>query len=112
MRYAIVSDIHSNLQAWNAVLIDIHSMGVDRIICLGDVVGYGPDPAAVLTSVHSHVHHLLLGNHDAVIGNRLDVEIFNDQACKIIEWTKERLDDSAVQLFAELPSEAVQALHT
>ena len=51
MRYAIVSDIHGNQQAWKAVLEDIASVGVDETICLGDIVGYGPCPAEVLESV-------------------------------------------------------------
>lgn len=55
MRYAITSDIHANRQAWNAVLLDIRSSNIDKIICLGDIVGYGPDPARVLESVYSNV---------------------------------------------------------
>ena len=64
MRYAIVSDIHGNLPAWNTVLSDLAVHKVDRIICLGDVVGYGPQPAETLKSVYERVHLMVLGNHD------------------------------------------------
>ena len=61
MRYAIVSDLHANLQAWNAVLLDIRSSRIDQIICLGDVVGYGPRPAEVLKSAYANIDHFVLG---------------------------------------------------
>jgi predicted phosphodiesterase len=103
MRYAVVSDIHANLQAWNAVLTDIRSVEVDRIVCLGDTVGYGPDPAPVLESVHAHVHHLVLGNHDAVVANRLDPACFNSRARAVAEWTREQLDPKAGAFLGSLP---------
>ncbi len=103
MRYAIVSDIHANLQAWNAVLLDIRSQKVDRIICLGDIVGYGPNPAEVLKSVHANVDHVVLGNHDAVICGKMDVDLFNDAARDIILWTREQLNDHAIHFLASLP---------
>ena len=98
MRYAIVSDIHANLQAWQAVLKDIKKKDVDAILCLGDVVGYGPDPAAVLDSCYEECSYFILGNHDAVIGKRLDSNLFNDSAKYIIEWTKNQLTDQAESL--------------
>ncbi|MCF7854799.1 MAG: metallophosphatase family protein [Candidatus Pacebacteria bacterium] len=103
MRYAIVSDIHSNSQAWEAVLLDIRSQDVDEIICLGDVVGYGPEPARVMQSAYTHVHHFVLGNHDAVLAGRLDPANFNDEARKIITWTAAQLDAKAHRFFEELP---------
>ena len=72
MRYAIVSDIHANRQAWDAVFKDIQKQGVDDILCLGDVVGYGPRPVDVLEDVYAHCDNFVLGNHDAVVGNRMD----------------------------------------
>jgi len=103
MRYAIISDIHSNRQALSAVLTDIDSIGVDQIICLGDVVGYGPDPAAVLEMVHSRVHHIVLGNHDAVICGKMDPACFNAGAREIINWTADQLDSAAAEFFGGLP---------
>jgi predicted phosphodiesterase len=103
MRYAIVSDIHANLQAWNAVLLDIRSQAIDRIVCLGDIVGYGPNPAEVLESVHANVDHVVLGNHDAVICDKMDVDMFNDVARDIILWTRDQLTPDATNYLASLP---------
>ena len=103
MRYAFVSDIHGNLPAWNTVLADLAVHRVDRIVCLGDTVGYGPQPAECLRSVHAHVHQMVLGNHDAVVGGRMDAGTFNDRARRMIAWTQTRLGDNARDLFAKLP---------
>ena len=75
MRYAIVSDIHANIRAWEAVLADIRTQGVDVIVCLGDVVGYGPKPAEVLEAVRSVTDHFVLGNHDAAAVGMMDYSI-------------------------------------
>jgi predicted phosphodiesterase len=103
MRYAIVSDIHANLQAWNVTLLDIRSNGVDRIICLGDIVGYGPNPAEVLQSVHANVNHLVLGNHDAVLSGRMDGSHFNKGAQRILQWTHGQLNQHALHFLESLP---------
>ena len=97
MRYAIVSDIHANMQAWKAVLQDIACSDIDRIICLGDIVGYGPRPAEVLQSVHARADHLVLGNHDAVIAGKLSAELFNPRARERVKWTAEHLSPKAVE---------------
>ncbi len=101
MRYAIVADIHANVQAWEAVLRDIASSRIDGIICLGDVVGYGPNPAEVLRSVHSHVDALALGNHDAALCGKLDPVLFNDQARHIIAWTRAALTAQALEVMSD-----------
>lgn len=103
MRYAIISDIHANRQALGAVLADIDAVGADGIICLGDVVGYGPAPAQVLQTVHSRVDYILLGNHDAVVGGRLDPECFNSNARQLIEWTQSQVDEKARKFLGSLP---------
>ncbi|MFO7822095.1 MAG: metallophosphoesterase family protein [Lentisphaeria bacterium] len=103
MRYAIVSDLHGNRQAWNAVLADARTQGVEEIICLGDVVGYGPAPAEVLESAYSRVRHFVLGNHDAALAELLDTDAFNEHARQRIEWTASQVDDKAVDFFTGLP---------
>ena len=102
MRYGIVSDIHANIQAWKAVLRDMRNEGVDSILCLGDVVGYGPNPAEVLDSCYQHVDYFILGNHDAVIGNRLDSNLFNDNAKFLIEWTRDQLNQASFKFLCRL----------
>jgi len=103
MRYALVSDIHANLQAWNAVLLDIRSIHADQIICLGDIVGYGPNPSEVLQSIHSNVDHIILGNHDAVACGKMDSSEFYDEARNIINWTTTCLNDKAKKFLQSLP---------
>lgn len=103
MRYAIVSDIHANWQAWSAVLEDLTARKADAVLCLGDVVGYGPDPAPVLESVTSRAQVVLLGNHDAALCGLMDDELFNDTARGIIRWTRGQLDPKAVQAMRQWP---------
>ncbi|OGV58670.1 MAG: hypothetical protein A2283_02515 [Lentisphaerae bacterium RIFOXYA12_FULL_48_11] len=115
MRYALVSDIHANLQAWKAVLLDIRSLGADQIICLGDIVGYGPNPSEVLQSIHSNVDHIILGNHDAVACEKMDADQFHSDAQKIIIWTRSQLNDKAKSFMKALPltlaSESFRCAH-
>lgn len=103
MRYALISDIHANRQAWQAVSTDIACNNVDAIICLGDVIGYGPAPAEVLESVYAQSDYFVLGNHDAVVAGMLDPECFTPKAKSVIEWTCGQLDPQAGRFFSELP---------
>lgn len=105
MRFAILSDIHANAPAFNVVLTDIQSQSrkVDQILCLGDIVGYGPTPADVLKRAHARIHHFVLGNHDAVVAGRMSPDCFNARAKAAIEWTGRQLDDKARTFFRELP---------
>jgi predicted phosphodiesterase len=103
MRYALVSDIHANIQAWNAVLLDIREHNIDKIICLGDIVGYGPNPAEVLTSVHTTVDFFVLGNHDAVVCGKMSADLFNDRAADVIRWTQNAVNRNAAALLKKVP---------
>jgi predicted phosphodiesterase len=88
---AIISDIHSNIEALTAVLDDIASRGVENIVCLGDVLGYGPDPAACLDLVMQKVSFTLMGNHDyAVLYEPNNFNIGAEAACY---WTRMRLEE-------------------
>lgn len=103
MKIAVIADIHANLQAWGAVRADIITQKVDRIVCLGDIIGYGPRPADVLTSVHANAHSFVLGNHDAVVAGLMDEEMFNEDARAMIRDTRDRLGDKAVEFFKKIP---------
>lgn len=103
VRYAMISDIHANRQALDAVMIDAGAVGVDGVICLGDVVGYGPQPAEVLQTVYATVDHILLGNHDAAVSGRLDPVNFNPNARRLVEWTATQIDDKARRFLGGLP---------
>ncbi len=104
MRYAIISDLHANRQAWESVLADITSYEVDAIICLGDVVGYGPTPQLVLDQVRQWCAAVVIGNHDAAACGRMDASIFNDEAKMVVEWTRGRIDADGHQFLNELPA--------
>jgi predicted phosphodiesterase len=88
---AIISDIHSNLEALQAVLKDIESQGVSEVYCLGDVVGYGPNPRECIDLV-MNCKIVLLGNHDQ--GALFDPEGFNPPAERAIFWTRGQLESS------------------
>ncbi|MCX6994035.1 MAG: metallophosphoesterase family protein [Kiritimatiellaeota bacterium] len=97
MRIAVVSDIHANLQAWNAVWLDIRSMAVDQVVSLGDAIGYGPNPAEVLEALYTSVDYFVLGNHDAAICGKIDPALFSNTARVLIGWTADHLGPRAIQ---------------
>lgn len=103
MRYAIFSDVHANRQAWEAVLADALEQGTDTLVCLGDVVGYGPKPLEVLNAVRAVTPNFVLGNHDAAACGRLDPSIFNERARIVIEWTRDQLDEEALHFLEQVP---------
>lgn len=103
MLYAIVSDLHANAIAWNAVLADLSAMKARKILCLGDIVGYGPDPAEVLASVYRHVDGFVMGNHDAVVAGKMDAGCFNDHARKMVEWSAGRIASRGRAFLARQP---------
>lgn len=89
MKRAIVSDVHGNLEALQAVLADIDSQGVSEIYCLGDVIGYGPNPRECIDAV-MQFKLCILGNHDQ--GALFDPEGFSSGAEKAIFWTRQQLE--------------------
>lgn len=105
MRYAIFSDIHGNLPAWEQVLADIRALDADVLICLGDVVGYGPKPQEVLDGIRNATDHFVLGNHDAAAAGLIDPAIFNDHAHAVVLWTRENLTDESLKFLRNVPLE-------
>lgn len=92
MRRAIISDIHGNLEALNAVLESIDGQSVQEIYCLGDIVGYGPNPRECV-DLAMEFEHCVLGNHDQ--GALFDPEGFSSGAERAIFWTRSQLEDPA-----------------
>lgn len=90
MPTAVISDIHGNAVALRTVLEDIASRGVDRIICLGDIVGYGPDPLECVDLVRDRCDWALMGNHD--FGVLYEPTNFNPSAESAAYWTREQFD--------------------
>ena len=91
MKRAIISDIHSNLEGLQAVLADIRAQGIEEIYCLGDIVGYGPNPCECIDLLMK-CKVCLLGNHDQ--GALFDPEGFNTGAERAIYWTRKQLENS------------------
>lgn len=87
--YALISDIHANLEALTAVMADIDARGVERIICLGDIVGYGPDPEACVDIVMERAEACLTGNHDYALLH--GPAGFNQMAAEVIGITRRRM---------------------
>ena len=104
MRYAIIADIHSNLEAFASVLDDIKQQGgVDEVWCLGDVVGYGPDPHLCIELLRQHEHVCVAGNHDLAAIGRLDTSAFNPDAAAAAHWTASQLAPEDIAYLERLP---------
>lgn len=90
-RIALISDIHANLEALAAVLHDAARAGVTRVACLGDIVGYGPDPGACLDLLADHASAMVMGNHDYAVVRADFRACFNERAQASIEVTRRLL---------------------
>ena len=105
MRYLVLSDIHANLQALEAVLAGSSAEGYDRVIVLGDLVGYGGDPDAVVERVRALDPVVIVrGNHDKVASGLEDSSGFNAIARRAAIWTRESLSPENRQYLAALPA--------
>ena len=105
MRILIISDIHANLTALEAVLADAGE--IDAAWCLGDLVGYGPDPNECVQRVKELPNLVcILGNHDAAVVNRIDITSFNPEARLAIAWTRSALWDGNLAFLRSLPEKA------
>ncbi|MGH2924814.1 MAG: metallophosphoesterase family protein [Solirubrobacterales bacterium] len=102
MRLAIISDIHSNLPALEAVLEEIGTTGVDDLWCLGDVVGYGAQPDECATLVAERCGLCLVGNHDLAVLDELDVTSFSPAAAAAVRWTRETAKPATLDFLAGL----------
>ncbi len=103
MRYLIISDIHANLEALEAVVNDAEG-AYDQVICCGDVVGYGADPDAAADWVRAHAAFIVRGNHDKAVAGHADLEWFNEAAQVATLWTRENMSGTNLRWLAELPS--------
>lgn len=103
MLYAIISDIHGNAEALQAVFSDIRKKKVDSIICLGDIVGYYPDPEKCIDLIKKEVQYCVAGNHDYAAIGRIDTQNFTYYAYAAMEWTKQNISDRARAYLQSLP---------
>jgi len=105
MLYVLLSDLHANLEALQAVLGDIDERypQVDQILCLGDIVGYGADPEPVLSLTRSIMDRCIRGNHDKAVAFGENVEWFNPAARDATYWTLNQLSVDSLDFLRELP---------
>lgn len=101
--FAVISDVHANLEALSAVLKDIEREKLDTIFFLGDSVGYGPDPNECTEVLRDRARILLLGNHDLAAAGKSDLTFFNPAAKAAIKWTIEVLSNENTEFLRSLP---------
>ena len=93
MRFAILSDIHSNLEAFDAVLADARARGCTQFVCLGDVVGYNANPHECVARVREMDCPIVKGNHDEQASLIESSRDFNEMAERAIQWTRDNLTE-------------------
>ncbi len=107
VKLALISDIHANLEALEATLADIGSQAVDRIVCLGDIVGYNTRPAECLALMRRENIECIAGNHDLAVCGLITTRDFSKTAKRAAEWTKTRLSADDLAFLRGLPLKAV-----
>jgi len=110
MRYLVISDVHANLAALNAVIASAGTF--DRIWCLGDLTGYGPEPNECLDRLREYPLTTLAGNHDWAVLGRLDLDEFNREARAACLWTRQHLTAANQRFLASLPVTVEEAGYT
>ncbi len=103
MRYAVISDVHGNLEALKKVLSEIKSEAVDEVLFLGDAVGYGPEPNECIELLKKGCRIMLAGNHDWAALGLTDVSYFNSVALEAIQWTIDVLKDKNRKFLGTFP---------
>ena len=103
MVYAIISDVHANAIALSAVLEDARRCGAKKLLCLGDVVGYGPEPESTVSTIRARATFTLAGNHDDAVSGRLDASDFIDLAADAVSRHREALSEENLAWLKSLP---------
>ena len=106
MRLALISDIHANLEALQSTLADIATRDIDRIVCLGDIVGYNANPAECIALIRDANALCVAGNHDLAVCGRMPTKHFPAIAARAVTWTQRRLSWRDLQFLAGLPLKA------
>ncbi len=107
MRYVLISDIHANLEALEATLERLELLAPFQLMCLGDIVGYGADPAACINVVGDRANLMLAGNHDLAVADVIDCDDFNPIARQSVAWTQNVLTPEDRELLSSLPLQYV-----
>ena len=109
MRALVVADIHANLKAFEAVLADARSRGgFDVVWCLGDIVGYGPQPSECMALLQSLPNVTVAGNHDLAAAGKLTIDNFNSAAAQAALWTWQHITEEEREWLEALPQRAFE----
>ncbi|MEO0558679.1 MAG: metallophosphoesterase family protein [Bacteroidota bacterium] len=107
MRLAILSDLHANLEATEAVLAEAETRNVDAVLCLGDVVGYGPNPSETVELVRARCDQTILGNHDAAVALNAEMQVLPKDGQSAAKLHQALLSDDQLDWLASLPYTAI-----
>lgn len=102
MRYALIADIHGNLEAFESVLSSIQEEKIDQTLCVGDIVGYGANPIECIDLAKKHCTKAVAGNHDYAAIGLTDIDYFNPFAKDALLWTSEKLTENEINYIAAL----------
>lgn len=103
MKTAVISDVHSNIDALLAVFSELKQTGIERVICLGDIVGYGADPDECLQLIKDECDVVIMGNHDSAVSGSEEHSSFNPEAEEAIYWTRNRISVEWKNYLEKLP---------
>lgn len=103
MKIAVFSDIHGNLEAFRMVLADADAQNLQKMACLGDCIGYGPEPESIIEEVRRRQIPTIIGNHEMAVINRIHLDWFNIQARESLEKTFTMLSKASVAFIKTLP---------
>jgi diadenosine tetraphosphatase ApaH/serine/threonine PP2A family protein phosphatase len=101
-KIALLSDVHGNLPAFEAVLADVEAAGCDETWCLGDLVGYGAQPDECVALARSACDRCLVGNHDLVVLDKLDIATFSANAAAAARWTRDHIGEETTRFLSGL----------
>ncbi len=101
MRYGFFSDVHANLEALKACILDFRAQEIDKLFFLGDVVGYGPNPDECVKLIHGVSEMELMGNHDYAALGLMKTEYFNQYAAQSMGWTKDSLSKKSIEIMSD-----------
>ncbi len=103
MKYALISDVHANLEALTAVLEKIESLNISHILCLGDAIGYGANPEECAQLIQQKCDICLMGNHEAAVVGNLDISYFTQYAKDAALWTRNNISEQTLNWASNLP---------
>jgi diadenosine tetraphosphatase ApaH/serine/threonine PP2A family protein phosphatase len=103
MRYGIISDVHSNIEALSSILRKLEEQNIESYICLGDVVGYGASPNECCDVIKEVCDVTLLGNHDAAVAGRMDYSFYYEAARHALDWSASKLSADNMAWLRSLP---------